>query len=175
VLADHAPSSTRVTSHTPLSWGSVLISNPDSRHIFNMTEFSWRIWPSILFRACGFGVLDYQLHQGPAQASALKVRSQQDRVLAGFTARVVVETDDADRLMTGFIDGNKGQRARIIELRQASDKFMRKFLDGIEKAKPQIFIAHMCQKVANQEIIVRSNRANKYPPVIPENEMSLPL
>ena len=106
---------------------------------------------------------------------ALKVRSQQDRVLAGFTARVVVETDDADRLMTGFIDGNKGQRARIIELRQASDKFMRKFLDGIEKAKPQIFIAHMCQKVANQEIIVRSNRANKYPPVIPENEMSLPL
>jgi hypothetical protein len=52
---------------------------------------------------------------------------------------------------------------------------MRELLDGIEKAKPQIFLAHMRQKVANQEIVLRSNRTDKYPPAIPENEMSLPL
>jgi hypothetical protein len=52
---------------------------------------------------------------------------------------------------------------------------MRELLDGIEKAKPQIFLAHMCEKVANQVIVVRPDRTNKYPPAIPENEMALPL
>jgi hypothetical protein len=32
-------------------------------------------------------------------------------------------------LITGFIDGNRGHRARIIELGQAGDKFIREFLD----------------------------------------------
>jgi len=52
---------------------------------------------------------------------------------------------------------------------------MRELLDGIEKAKPQIFLAHMRQKVANRVIVIRSDRTNEYPPAIPENEMALPL
>ena len=52
---------------------------------------------------------------------------------------------------------------------------MREFLDGIEEAKPQIFFADMRQKVANQKIVIRSDRPDKYSPVIAENEMPLPL
>jgi hypothetical protein len=74
------------------------------------------------FQACGFGVLDYQLHQDPAQASAVKVRSQQDRILAGLMDRVGVESDDAEHLTAGLIDGDKGHRACIIELRQFGDE-----------------------------------------------------
>jgi hypothetical protein len=55
------------------------------------------------------------------------------------------------------------------------DELNREFLDGIEETKPQIFLAHMRQKVANQEIVIRPDRPDKYPPVIPENEMPVPL
>jgi hypothetical protein len=52
---------------------------------------------------------------------------------------------------------------------------MREFLDGIEEAKPQIFLAHMCQKVANQDRVIRPDRPDKYPPAISKNKMPLPL
>jgi hypothetical protein len=86
-----------------------------------------------------------------------------------------VETNDAKQLVAGFIDGDKGHRALIIEFRQAGDELMREFLDGIEEAEPQIFLAYMCQKVANQELVIRSDRPDKYPPAIPENKVPLPL
>jgi hypothetical protein len=35
-------------------------------------------------KALGFGVLNEQLHQGPAEASALSIRSQQDRIVASL-------------------------------------------------------------------------------------------
>src|SRR6266853_6050559 len=38
------------------------------------------------------------------------------------------------------------------------DELNREFLDGIEETKPQIFRAHMRQKVANQEIVIRPDR-----------------
>jgi hypothetical protein len=52
---------------------------------------------------------------------------------------------------------------------------MREFLDGIEEAKPQIFFGNVGEKVANQKLVIRSNRPDKYSPAIPENEMSLPF
>ena len=33
----------------------------------------------------------------------------------------------------------------------------------------------MSQKIANQEIVIRLNRADKYPPAIPENKVPFPL
>ena len=72
-------------------------------------------------------------------------------------------------------DGDKGHRTRIIELRQFGDELMRKFLDGIEEAKPQIFFGHVDQKVANQKLVIRSDRPYKYPRAIPENKMPLPF
>jgi hypothetical protein len=33
----------------------------------------------------------------------------------------------------------------------------------------------MSQKIANQQIVIRLDRADKYPPVIPENKVPLPL
>jgi hypothetical protein len=46
----HQPlSNVSVTSRRPRSSGSVLTSNPSSRHIFSMTVFSWRICPDIRF------------------------------------------------------------------------------------------------------------------------------
>src|ERR1700687_1313498 len=128
-----------------------------------------------LFQAFGLGVLDDQLHQRPAQASALEIGSQQDRVLAGLMNSVGVEPDDAEHLATGFIDCDKGHRARIIELRQFGDELMREFLDGIEEAKPQIFFGYVDQKVANQKLVIRPDRPDKYPPAIPENKMPLPF
>src|SRR6202048_2922952 len=128
-----------------------------------------------LLQALEFGVLDDQLHQGPAQASALEIRSEQDRVLAGLMNRVGVEPDHAEHLATGFIDGDKRHRAQIIELRQFRDELMREFLDGIEEAKPQIFFGDVDQKVANQKLVIRSDRPDKYPPAIPENKMPLPF
>src|SRR6202035_390074 len=86
-----------------------------------------------------------------------------------------MEPDDAERLTTGFVDGDKGHRARIIELRQAGDELMREFLDGIEEAQPQVFLAHMGQKVANPELVIRTDRPDKYPPAVPENKMPLPF
>jgi phage terminase small subunit len=59
----------------------------------------------------GFCIFDNQLHQVPAEAPALEIRSQQDRVLAGLAACVGVEPDDAEHLAAGFIDGDKGHRA----------------------------------------------------------------
>src|SRR6202022_1240281 len=103
------------------------------------------------------------------------VRSEQNRILAGLLDRVGVEPDDAEHLATGFIDGYKGHRAQIIELRQFGDELMREFLDGIEEAKPQIFFGHVDQKVANQKLVIRSDRPGKYPPAIPENKMPLPF
>jgi hypothetical protein len=39
---------------------------------------------------------------------------------------------------------------------------MRKLLDGIEEAKPQIFLADVSQMIANQVLVVRSDRPDKY-------------
>jgi hypothetical protein len=125
--------------------------------------------------ALGFCVLDDQLHQAPAEPPALEIRSQQDRVFAGFAACVGMEPDDAEHLAAGFIDGDKGHRAQTVDICQSSDKLMREFLDGIEEAKPQIFLAHMCQKVANQDRVIRPDRPDKYPPAISKNKMPLPL
>ena len=47
--------------------------------------------------------------------------------------------------------------------------------DRIEEAKPQIFFGHMGQKIATQEIIAGSDRPDKYPPDVRENDMPLPL
>jgi hypothetical protein len=52
---------------------------------------------------------------------------------------------------------------------------MREFLDGIEEAKPQILLVHVSQMIADQILVVRSDRPDKYPPAIPEDEMPLPL
>jgi hypothetical protein len=86
-----------------------------------------------------------------------------------------VKPDDTERLSADFIDGDKGRRARVFEVRQASDELVGEFLDGIKEAKPQIFLAHMRQKLANQEIVIRPERPDKYPPAIPQHEMPLPL
>jgi hypothetical protein len=32
----------------------------------------------------------------------------------------------------------------------------------------------MRQKIANQELVIRPDRPDKYPPAIPENKMALP-
>jgi hypothetical protein len=126
-------------------------------------------------QALGFCVLDDQLHQVPAQAPALEIRSQQDRVFTGLSECVGMEPNDAEQLATGFFDGDKGHRALAIDIGQSRDELMREFLDGIEEAKPQIFLAHTCQQIANQEFIIRPDRPDKYLPAIAENEMPLPL
>ena len=74
-----------------------------------------------------------------------------------------------------FIDGDKGHRARISELRQSGDELRRKFLEGIEKAKPQVSLADMAQKVADQPFVFRLERTHEDTPVILENDVSLPL
>jgi hypothetical protein len=119
-----------------------LLSNPNSRHIFSITEFSWRIWPDIRFRPSD---LTYSMINCiKDQPSPLpKVRSQQNRVLGGLMARVGMQSHDAERLLSGFIDGDKSHRARIVEIDQSGDELMRKLLDGIEEAKPQIFLIHV--------------------------------
>jgi len=89
--------------------------------------------------------------------------------------RAGVEPDDTEYLTIGFIYGYKGHRAPVIELRQFGDELIREFLDGIEEAKPQIFFGHVYQKIANQEIIIRSDRPDKYPPGVQENDVPLPL
>jgi hypothetical protein len=65
--------------------------------------------------------------------------------------------------------------ARIIELRQFGDELMGEFLDRIEEAKPHILFGHVDQKVANQKLVIRSDRPDKYPPAIPKNKMPLPF
>ena len=86
-----------------------------------------------------------------------------------------MQSHDAERLFGGFIDGDKSHRARIVEIDQSGDELMREFLDRIEEAKPQIFLAHMSQMIADQVLIVRSDRPDKYPPALPEDDMPLPL
>ena len=86
-----------------------------------------------------------------------------------------MEPHDGEGLTAGFVYGNKCHRARIIEFRQLGDELRRKFLDGIEEAKPEIFLAHMRQQIANQAIVTWLNRPDKYPPGITENDMPLPL
>ena len=88
------------------------------------------------FQAFRFGVLDDQLHQGPAQAPALEVGSQQNRVLTGLVGCVGVQSHDAKRLFGGFIDGDKCHRARIVEVDESGDELMREFFDRIEEAEP---------------------------------------
>src|ERR1700737_497869 len=100
-----------------------------------------------LFQAFGFCVLDDQLHQGPTKASALEVRSQQNRILAGLVDRAGVEPDDTEYLTIGFIYGYKGHRAPVIELRQFGDELIREFLDEIEEGKRKTFFVHGNQKV----------------------------
>jgi hypothetical protein len=146
-----------VTSHTPLLGIGLDLKSQFPAHFQHHRIFLENL-AGYLFQAFGFAVLDDQLHQGPAQASALEIRSQEDRILAGLMNSVGVEPDDAEYLAAGFIDGDKGHRARIIELRQFGDELMREFLDGIEKAKPQIFFGDVDQKVANHELVVRSDR-----------------
>ena len=68
-------------------------------------------------QALGSCVLDDQLHQNPAQASAVKIRSQQDRILARLVDRVRVKSDDAEYLTIDFINGYKGPRLQVIKLR----------------------------------------------------------
>jgi hypothetical protein len=51
---------------------------------------------------------------------------------------------------------------------------IREFLDGIKEAKPQIFLAHMRQQIANKVLVIRSDRPNEYSPAITENQMPLP-
>ena len=46
------------------------------------------------FQAFRFGVLDDQLHQGPAQAPALEVGSRQNRVLTGLVGCVGVQSHE---------------------------------------------------------------------------------
>src|SRR5665213_547747 len=94
-LCDHLVglASRRVTSHTLRSSVSVLTLNPNSRHIFSMTAFSWRIWPSMRLRPLDFAYSMISCIRAPA----LEVRSQQDRVLAGHADRAGVEPDDAER------------------------------------------------------------------------------
>ena len=86
-----------------------------------------------------------------------------------------MQPDNAEHLAAGFIEGDKGHRAHAIDIGQAGDELMREFLDGIEEAKPQILLAHMRQKLANQQVVIRPDRPDKYPPAIPENKMPLPL
>jgi hypothetical protein len=126
-------------------------------------------------QALGFCVLDNQLHQVPAQAPTLEIGSQQDRVFSGLAECGGMEPDDAENLAADFIDGDKGHRTQAIDIGQSGDKLMRELPDGIEEPKPQIFFAHMRQKVTNQEFVIQSNRPDKYPLAIPENKMALPL
>lgn len=86
-----------------------------------------------------------------------------------------MEPHDAECLMAGFIDRDKGHRSRIIELGQQGDELRRKFLDGIGEAKPQVSLADIRQKIADQSIVIRLERPDKNPPAIPENDMSLSL
>jgi hypothetical protein len=51
-----------------------------------------------------------------------------------------MESRDTERLVTGFIDSDKGHSAGVIEVRQSGDELRRKFLDGIEEAEPQILL-----------------------------------
>jgi hypothetical protein len=58
-------------------------------------------------------------------------------------------------------------------LRQSGDELSRKFLYGIEEAKPQAFLADMDQKIIDQRFVIRFERSDKY--LAPENDVSLPL
>jgi len=71
--------------------------------------------------------------------------------------------------------GDKSHRARMVEIGQSGANLMREFLDRIEEAKPQVFLAHMSQMIADQVFIVRSDRPDKYPPVIAEDDVPLPF
>jgi hypothetical protein len=173
--AFHPPSSTRVTSQTPRSSASALTPKSQFPAHFQHHGIFLQNLAVDAAQALEFCVFDDQLHQGPAQAPALEIRSQQDRVLAGPVAFIAVQPDNAEYLAAGFIQCDKGHRARIVQLRQARDELRREFLDGIEEAKPQVCLADMDQKVANQGFVAGSERPDKYPPVIPEYEMPLPL
>src|SRR5882757_1660329 len=88
---------------------------------------------------------------------------------------VGMQSHDPQRLFAGFIDRDESYRARVVEIDQSGDELMRKLLDRIGETKPQIFLAHVSQMIADQILVVRSDRPDKYSPAIPEDEMPLPL
>ena len=89
--------------------------------------------------------------------------------------RLGVNPDNAENLAIGFVDRDKCHRLRVVELRQFGEKLMRKFLDGFEEAKPQIFLGDVAQQFAKQRLVVRPDGTRKHAPTIPEDEMPLPL
>ena len=95
------------------------------------------------FKSFCICVFNDHLHQIPAQSAALESRSEQDCKLTGGPRLVTVKPYDAECIPTGFIYGDKGNCPRIIELCQPGDELRRKLLDGIEEAKPQIFLVDM--------------------------------
>src|SRR5882757_5039762 len=88
---------------------------------------------------------------------------------------VGVQSHDPQRLFAGFIDRDKSHRTRVVEIDQSRDELMRKLLDRIEETKSQIFLAHVSHMIADQVLVVRSDRPDKYSPAIPKDEMPLPL
>jgi hypothetical protein len=52
---------------------------------------------------------------------------------------------------------------------------MRELFDRIKEAKPQVFFALVSQKIADQWLVTRPDRPDKYPPAAMEDEMPLPF
>ena len=95
-------------------------------------------------------IFDEQLHQRPAEPPALEIGPQQDGVFAALVDRIGVYPDHADQLVAGFVEGDKGHRAGVVELRQPGDELVGEFLHRRKEPQPQILGRDMPQEFVDQ-------------------------
>ena len=88
---------------------------------------------------------------------------------------VGMQSHDPQRLFGGFIDSDKRHRARVVESGQPDQELMAEFLDRIEEAKPQIFLADVLQQIKDQRLVGGANRPDENLLAVAEDEMPFPL
>ena len=88
-------------------------------------------------------VFDDHFHEQQAEPHALEVGPDQHGEFGARKVSLGVKAHHAEHLAGGFLDGDKGHRARVVELRQTRDERMRQFFHRREEPQPDVFLADM--------------------------------
>ena len=83
--------------------------------------------------------------------------------------------DHADQLVGRLVERDKGHCPGVIELGQAGDEFMGKFLHRGEEPQPQVRHRDVLQHPVDQRLVLGPDRTDVYAPAVLDLDVTLPL
>ncbi len=114
-------------------------------------------------------------HELPAEAEALEVGAQQDRVFAALVVRVGMEADRAHHLAALGIDRDEGDGAGVVDLRQAREEGVAEIAHRREEAQAQVLGRNPLEEVQEQLLVLRPDRTDENLAAVAERERALPF